>query len=52
MISLGDLAVVLLAVGIVMSFVFLARRYIQRAQASETSEDPALTRAAGSGQRR
>jgi len=39
MISLGDLAVVVVAVGIVLSFVIVARRYIQRAQEAEAAED-------------
>lgn len=39
MISFGDLMVVVVAVGIVLSFVVAARRFIQRARETESAED-------------
>jgi hypothetical protein len=39
MISFGDLVVVIVAVGIVLSFVLTAHRFIQNAQKSEAAED-------------
>ena len=51
MISLGDLAVVILAVGIVLSFVLLARHYILQAQANETAEDQVAPKATATNDR-
>jgi hypothetical protein len=44
MISPTDLLVVIVAVGIVLAFVFITRRFLQRAQENEGAEDdPPLT---------
>jgi hypothetical protein len=39
MISLGDLVVVIVAVSIVLCFVAVTRRFIQRAEKAEAAED-------------